>query len=338
MPFCHLSCHRKRGILEVRRSVCIALCCARILKYWVVNTHPALDLFAGTVAGVSALTVGFPFDTVKVRFQDPSNVGKYRSTFHALTSIIRTEGTRILFRGITSPLITTAPLNGLVFASYRFFMRAQLSHQNDNPSLMQITLAGAATGIVGSLISTPTELIKVRQQLSTEMSPTSKPLTAGEVAAGVFRQYGLRGLYRGITSTALRDSGYGAYFAAYEATLLYFKPSTSDLSPHDHTDLTSEADTSMTAYPWSTLLLAGGFAGVAGWIVTFPFDVIKTRMQSTSHTSENPYRNTLTTIINSYKREGFQVFFRGLMPTLIRAIPVNMVTFATFEAVVHAFS
>jgi len=303
-----------------------------------VNTHPALDLFAGTIAGVSALTVGFPFDTVKVRFQDPKNTGRYRSTLHALTSIIRNEGAHTLFRGITSPLITTAPLNGLVFASYRFFMRAQLSDANANPNLAQIALAGAATGVVGSLISTPTELIKVHQQLLTDRTPSSKPLTAAEVAKSVFRQHGLKGLYRGITATAFRDSGYGAYFAAYEATLMYFPPAAPDAATHDRTNLASEADTSIATHSWTTLLLAGGFAGIAGWIVTFPFDVVKTRIQSTPLTPENLYRNTLSTIYYSFRQEGVRVFFRGLMPTIIRAVPVNMVTFGTFEAVVHAFS
>lgn len=106
----------------------------------------------------------------------------------------------------------------------------------------------------------------------------------------------------------------------------------------------------------------------AGWVVTFPFDVVKTRVQGSTAalsvpaatpipsqtsfspgaplldrsgsraTEYNPYRTTMSTIIHSYHTEGINVFFRGLAPTLIRAIPVNMVTFATFEAVVHALS
>ena len=157
----------------------------------------------------------------------------------------------------------------------------------------------------------------MHQQLLTDKSPTSKPLTAGEVALGIFKQHGLKGLYRGITATALRDSGYGAYFAAYEATLLYF-PTSSSEGAHDHSDLTSEADTSLATHSWSTLLLAGGLAGIAGWVVTFPFDVVKTRVQGTFATKENPYRSTLSTIVWSYRQEGLGVFFRGLMPTIIR--------------------
>jgi len=126
-----------------------------------------------------------------------------------------------------------------------------------------------------------------------------------------------------------------------------------------------------TQLSWPALLLAGGIAGIAGWVVTFPLDVVKTRMQGSqtilamssptrsaagdvlpnalsttpllaqeSLTSRdvNPYRTILSTIIHSYRTEGIRVFFRGLSPTLIRAVPVNMTMFATFEAVVHAFS
>ncbi|CCM06655.1 uncharacterized protein FIBRA_08939 [Fibroporia radiculosa] len=87
------------------------------------------------------------------------------------------------------------------------------------------------------------------------------------------------------------------------------------------------------------MLCAGGLAGIAGWVATFPFDVVKTRVQSTHSTAyDNPYRTTWSTIAASYRAGGLAVFFRGLAPTLIRAIPVNMVTFTTFEAIVHTLS
>ncbi|KAI0069640.1 carnitine/acyl carnitine carrier [Panus rudis PR-1116 ss-1] len=298
---------------------------------------PILDFTAGTIAGSAALIVGFPFDTVKVRLQNPSVGVQYRSTFHGVTTIIRQEGFRSLFRGISSPLVTAAPLNGLVFSSYKFFMRAQLDSEDSIPSLTQVTLAGAATGVVGSILTTPTELIKIQQQSQQSLRGSDKPPTFIDVARRILRQHGIRGLYRGITSTALRDTGYGAYFAAYEATLLYFP--TRPAEPYDHTSLLSEADSTIASHSLFTLLLAGGLAGIAGWIVTFPFDVVKTRIQAShDYSRTNPYRNTWSAIIHSHRQDGLSVFFRGLAPTLIRAIPVNMVTFATFEAIVHAFS
>lgn len=101
-----------------------------------------------------------------------------------------------------------ALMNGLVFSSYHFLLKLQLSHADAVPTISQIALAGAGCGIVSSIVTAPTELIKIRQQAL--LTPT----TARQVARQIFREQGVRGLYRGLPVTALRDCGYGAYFAA----------------------------------------------------------------------------------------------------------------------------
>ncbi|KAH9911983.1 mitochondrial carrier [Fomitopsis serialis] len=295
----------------------------------IATINPKLNFLAGTVAGVAAVVVGFPFDTVKVRFQAAVANRAYRSTFHALLTILREERLSGLYRGVFAPIIGAAPLNGLVFSSYGWLTKVQLETERSIPTLTQVTLAGAGTGIICSLVTSPAELIKTQQQLmqaaaANATSPAGS-LSAYDVTQRIFKQHGVKGLYRGITSTALRDIGYGTYFYAYEATVRYWPRSPSQRASN--------------VTPWLATLAAGGLAGIAGWVVTFPFDVVKTRVQSTfSRSAENPYRNMRTTIVASYRTEGFPVFFRGLAPTLIRAIPVNMVTFTTFETIVHAFS
>jgi solute carrier family 25 (mitochondrial carnitine/acylcarnitine transporter), member 20/29 len=47
---------------------------------------------------------------------------------------------------------TCALMNGLVFASYRFFMKIQLENDKDIPTIAQIALAGAGSGIVSSCV------------------------------------------------------------------------------------------------------------------------------------------------------------------------------------------
>ncbi|KAI5826759.1 mitochondrial carrier [Schizophyllum commune Tattone D] len=317
-----------------------------------VKLNPTVDFLAGNISGIAGLVVGYPFDTVKVRFQTPEYQSRYNSTFNALTTIVREERFTGLFKGIMSPIATVALMNGLVFASYRFFMKIQLEDAHSVPTLWQIFLAGSGSGIVSSIITTPTELVKIRQQALSTRTSTPK------VALAILRETGLRGLYRGITSTALRDIGYGHYFVAYEATCRYFATPKTVVRDTDHSSIMSEVE-EINELSWPALLIAGGAAGIAGWIFTFPFDVIKTRMQSPPQQASsatpthnatgaatpllnrpamNPYRTTWSTILHSYRTEGMGVFFRGLAPTLIRAVPVNMATFATFEAVVHTLS
>ncbi|KAJ7746742.1 carnitine/acyl carnitine carrier [Mycena maculata] len=323
--------------------------------------NPTVDFLAGTLAGIAGLVGGFPFDTVKVRLQMPELAERYRgSTARAIVTIVQEERVLGLYKGISSPLLTVALMNGLVFASYSSFLRLQLQGADTaSSSLTQITLAGIGSGVVSAVVTTPTELIKIRQQQFTGVS------TARGVAADIVKAGGLSGLYRGAVSTALRDCGYGAYFAAVRAS--HICCDTRVVHGYRlHLCRQYEATTRVLAVPgeeragWP-VLVAGGVAGVVGWLVTFPMDVVKTRVQgsgpgafpssaspllgaspvfpgsSLANAPENPYRTTWSTIVHSYRREGLRVFYRGLAPTLIRAVPVNMVTFAVFEAVVNAF-
>ena len=67
-----------------------------------------------------------------------------------------------------------------------------------------------------------------------------------------------------------------------------------------------------------SILLSGGIAGVLCWGLTFPIDVIKTRVQS----SES------VTSVQALKKGGL---FKGITPCLIRAILVNSIGFYIYE-------
>ncbi|KAH9958833.1 mitochondrial carrier domain-containing protein [Russula dissimulans] len=327
------------------------------------ETHkldPTLDFFAGTAAGVSGITVGFPFDTVKYRFQNPSSNVQYRSTFHALASITREERLRGLFKGISSPLATAPLLNGLLFATYRFLIKFQMWHDDQTPddqqpTLGQVFLAGGGCGLASTLLTTPIELIKIQQQKQQQHLSTPKTgriPTARAVALHIYRTAGVRGLYRGFGATMLRDvGGFGLYFSGYEGTLRLFAPAPTPARPAQHADpvLDEVADTLSRPLGWAPLLLAGGAAGIIGWLGTFPFDVLKTRMQAQAQTPDVDARHRAAARAGTsssswraarelYAEAGARGFWRGLAPTIVRAVPVNMAVFGTFESVVWAFS
>lgn len=115
-----------------------------------------------------------------------------------------------------------------------------------------------------SFISCPMELSKIRLQ--------NQDQTAGMVKSGgsglgttfykgpmdcfkqTYRQGGLRACYRGLWSTILRETSYGPYFLSYEIFCRALTPEgqrTQDLSS-------------------GRLVVAGGFAGIAGWLSTYP--------------------------------------------------------------------
>jgi solute carrier family 25 carnitine/acylcarnitine transporter 20/29 len=71
----------------------------------------------------------------------------------------------------------------------------------------------------------------------------------------------------------------------------------------------------------ASILLAGGLAGVITWGVTFPLDVIKTRMQSDS------YKTLKDALV-------FKGIYNGIFPCLLRALCINSISFYTYETVI----
>ncbi|CDZ98022.1 Mitochondrial carrier protein [Phaffia rhodozyma] len=305
------------------------------------HPRPVLDFFAGTAGGVAGVVVGHPFDTVKVRFQNPAFSGQYTSTFAALRLIAKKEKFRGLYRGVVSPIIGVAPVNGLIFASFKYTMSLiappLTEGQTRTPNLTSYLVAGCVSGIVASTINAPTELVKIKQQSFT----TSHPPSTVSIARDIFKRSGIKGLYRGFQSCWLRDLGYGPYFWTYEVILRAVSPT----KLHTDHDLMTQTEEELEedTRGWWAVPLAGGLAGVVSWTTTFPLDVVKTRLQAASSSKRlpngelNPYRTTLSTIKHSYAREGWKVFYRGLGPTLIRAVPTNIVTFSIFEACFKMF-
>jgi len=72
------------------------------------------------------------------------------------------------------------------------------------------------------------------------------------------------------------------------------------------------------------MMLAGGSAGVVSWLACFPMDVIKTRFQSDT---VGQYNSVWDCAKKTYRSEGYHVFTRTLPSLLIRAFPMNAVTF-----------
>ena len=73
------------------------------------------------------------------------------------------------------------------------------------------------------------------------------------------------------------------------------------------------------------MLLAGGLAGTASWVFTYPLDVVKSRLQADT---SGKYSSALDCFRKSINSEGYKCLFRGLNSTIIRAFPTNAATFA----------
>lgn len=243
------------------------------------------------------MIVGHPFDTIKVHLQtqDARNP-MYRGTLHCLKSLVAKNGVSGLYRGISSPLAGVAAINAIIFGVY-----GNIQRQSADPdSLRSHFFAGAAAGLAQSWLCSPMELAKTRIQLLGHGSPLQclKDIHASE---------GVRGVFKGLGITVMREiPAFSSYFVTYEL-------------------LTRNNDNT----PISTLrmLFAGGFAGTVSWILTYPIDVVKSRLQADGMVGAAQYNGIIDCVKKSISTEGHKFLTRGLTSTIIRAFPTNAACF-----------
>ncbi|XP_050811967.1 solute carrier family 25 member 47 [Gopherus flavomarginatus] len=275
--------------------------------------------------GLSA-AVGYPLDTVKVRIQTERS---YNGIWHCIRETYKAEKAWGFYKGMSLSVSTVSLVSSFSFGAYRNFLynicRLRYGTSDVKPSKVDISVAGCATGAVRVVLISPTEIAKVRMQTqkqshySVTASHLSKPKYQGPVHClrMIAKEEGFRGLYKGCSALLCRDChSFATYFLTYSILCDWFTP-----AGKNKPDIL-------------TVLLSGGFAGVFGWAVATPMDVIKSRMQ-VDNLGQRKYRGLIHCIRVSVKEDGIRVLFKGLGLNCIRAFPVNMVVFVTYEAVMR---
>ena len=73
-------------------------------------------------------------------------------------------------------------------------------------------------------------------------------------------------------------------------------------------------------------MTAGAAGGVIFWTLTYPVDVVKSRVQV-----YNQGGGIINMLIFIARKEGFGALYNGLTPTIVRTIPATAVLFLTYE-------
>lgn len=151
----------------------------------------------------------------------------------------------------------------------------------------------------------------------------------------------------------LREFGsYGVWFCVYEGLLSRLTgaspgadtpaasissptpTASSKLSPdtYTRTDAASNSNnnTARRDLPTWQIASCGAITGLVLWSVNYPFDVVKSKMQADGFGAGRRYVNLRDVVRQTWRVEGVKGFFRGLGPTLFRAVPVSGGTFVVY--------
>lgn len=264
------------------------------------------DFFAGWIGGAAGIVVGQPFDTIKVRMA----TGENSSMFRTGMGMVKNEGVFSLFKGTLAPAMGYGACTAIAFGGFqcmnRFFCQRLGYAGKDDLPMKYLLISSFFGGVLSDIVCCPAELIKIQIQIR-----KGEKFTNGQAIKMIYEKAGIRGLYKGMGVTMLRDGpAFAGYFGCYE----YLRRI------------------------WGTgalaTLNAGGLGGMLSWAINYPFDLIKSKIQATPYKPEigwDRYKGFMDCFKQVVREEGIKGLYKGFVPCALRGYPVNAVTFFGYE-------
>ncbi|KAI9830484.1 MAG: hypothetical protein M1826_004721 [Phylliscum demangeonii] len=287
-----------------------------------------------------------------------------RETFQILFSIHRVEGWRALFKGLGPNLTGVVPARAINFYTYGNGKRVISNTFNHGHEAVWVHLCAAATaGIVTGTATNPIWLVKTRLQLDKNQAErrTSGPPGAaaggrtattaggGAAAAGTVQQHrqyknsvdcvrqvvrheGIRGLYRGLSASYLGVTESSLQWVLYEQMKLA-------LSRREQRRLLSGRTRTQWDHvlDWVGKLGAAGSAKLVAAAVTYPHEVVRTRLRQAPTISAGndgrrvaKYHGLLQCFRLVWREEGVAGLYGGLTPHLLRVVPSAAIMFGMY--------
>lgn len=250
-----------------------------------------------------------PCDVVKTRIQvHKTNVSMYRM-FHDLYA-------RGGLLGLWTPGLTATMVREMVncsartglYAPVRDFLNSNSAAEegHGSPTLANRITAAVITGTLGSVLSNPLDVVKVRLLNSAEAYPSTYA-----AYPQLLREEGWAGCFKGLAPSTLR----GASIAVGE--LAAYDESKHLLKKYGH------REESVGLHIAASLI-----TGIAATTMASPFDVIKTRVMAGG---SNAPGSALKVLSETLQTEGPRALFRGWVPSYFRLGPHALVCLPVFE-------
>ena len=276
---------------------------------------------AGGLSNAATSALLNPLDVCKTRMQA---VQPRLGLLQTARIAVREQGfvRGLLLPGLTPSIVremlSSGPRAGLYVPVRDWAIATTGSHKD---SLLMKLLAASACGVVGSVIANPVDVVKVRMMVKSSSPPLSTSLFM------VWREEGIRGLYKGLSPSTLR----ACFIAAGEL-------GTYDIAKTSLRGLFGQSE-GMSLHVAASLV-----TGVVAAVVAAPFDVLKTRMMLSSSSSaagvvggKGGEQGLVATALSLVRTEGTGALLRGVVPSYLRLGPHALISFPLLEQLRCAF-
>ena len=259
-----------------------------------------------TLAGMTQATLvtitGYPFDLVKAQMQ----ARRYPNAWACVKDAVKTDGLLGLYRGSAMPWISHMIKRPAQFPVSEYLKRRFTTSSTSSwERIRNNYIIGSGCGVIGPLFGTPLQVVKVGMQTTSSKAFNS----SFDYAKSEFKAKGLRGLYRGFGATMAKDCVFGGSFVGTYYTL--------------RDKFGSDA--------WHKNFFNGAAAHCITWYLFIPIDYVKTNVQRATTSELKP---TISGVIRrGYQVGGLRIFWKGVVPSCLRTIPVSGIAMTGYEFV-----
>ena len=108
-------------------------------------------------------TIIYPLEITKTKLA-LSPVGTYKSIADCITTTVRQDGLRSLYRGYGASVLGVIPYASVDLALFDKLRDMYIERYSTDPSGWQLMVCGALSGVTGATVSYPLALIRTRLQ------------------------------------------------------------------------------------------------------------------------------------------------------------------------------
>lgn len=277
-----------------------------------------VKFFFGGSAGMVATCFVQPLDLVKTRMQvGKSASGAKPSTFSVVSGIVKNEGIKTLYTGLSAGLLRQATYTTTRLGIYTWLFETFSDPSGKPPGFLAKAALGMTAGGCGAFVGTPAEVALIRMTSDGSL-PADKRRNYTSVfnaLARIYKEEGITTLWRGATPTIARAMVVNAAQLATYSQAKQFILGTGYIQDGIFCHF-----------------VASMISGLVTTIASMPVDIAKTRLQSMKYIDGKPeYKGAFDVLSKVVKKEGFFSLWKGFTPYYFRLGPHTVLTFIFLE-------
>mmetsp|Transcript_30828 Transcript_30828/g.60153 ORF Transcript_30828/g.60153 Transcript_30828/m.60153 type:complete len:326 (+) Transcript_30828:18-995(+) len=282
---------------------------------------------SGATGGVTAITVFFPLNNVRLRLQVNEDQ-KAVSALECMKTILKEEGVEGLYRGWVSAVVSLGASNFVYFYTYNGIKTAyqiQLKGRGKPTALDPITNLAIASiaGVINVLVTTPLWVVGTR--LSTQRKKKSGKTYTGiwNALTRIANEEGVSALWKGVWPSLVLVSNPSIQFVVYENLK---RP------------MLAKAAKRGTGITPVEFFAMGAIAKAVATVLTYPLQIAQSRLRADQGQRENQkkknYSGTFDVLWRLWREAGLKGLFKGMEAKLWQTVLTAAFQFLTYEQVV----